>query len=105
MSAAGLPTVTSLAADFEAFRRDQLVKEASAAGKVIPLSADELKTVSLATLSAMIAKLPATVPLAAATPGTGNEPPVVKTLSAGAKVIADKLGLTPAQQAKVAAMP
>jgi len=98
-------TVTALAAEFELYRRDQLIKEASAAGKVIPLSAEEATTIPLATLSAMIAKIPATVPLSAATPAGGKETPAVKTLSADAKVIADKLGLTPEQQAKVAAMP
>jgi phage I-like protein len=104
MSAGAAPTVQGLAADFEAFRRDQLVKEATAAGKVIPLPDAELKTLPLTTLSALIAGLPATVPMQAATPAGGKETPAVKTLSADALKIANTLGLTPAQQQKVAAM-
>jgi len=45
--------------------RNRLILDASRDGKVIPLSADDLKTVPISVLSAMVKNLPATVPLSA----------------------------------------
>ncbi len=45
--------------------RNRLILDAARDGKVIPLSAEDLKTVPITVLSAMVKNLPATVPLSA----------------------------------------
>jgi len=49
-------------------QRDAIVSGAVAAGKVIPLTADQVAAMDLTALSTMVEKLPVTVPLAARTP-------------------------------------
>jgi len=63
-------TVKALTDRLDKFERQSLVDKATHAGKVIPLNADELAKVDLVTLSAMIDKLPPTVPLHQRTPAT-----------------------------------
>lgn len=66
-------TLKTLAVRLDGFERKALLDKATNAGKVIPLSADEMKTVDLTTLSAMIDKLPVTVPLHRRTPDVSVE--------------------------------
>lgn len=72
---ARLDRVESAAQDGE---RSRLVERATHEGKVIPLSADDLKSIPLTTLSVMIDKLPVTVPL------TARTTPVVESHSVSA---------------------
>jgi phage I-like protein len=60
--------ITTLSAELETIRKDLVCYQARIEGKVVPLSADELKTTSLETLTGMIAKLPVTVPVGKLTP-------------------------------------
>lgn len=67
--------VVGLTADLAAVKsadvkrqRDAIVASASAAGKVIPLSAEQIEKLDLAALSTMVEKLPPTVPIAQRTP-------------------------------------
>ena len=55
--------VVSFDADKDSRERAALVAQASSEGKVIPLSADEVKLLPVTLLSAMITKLPVTVPV------------------------------------------
>jgi phage I-like protein len=56
-------TVLSFTAGSEKSTRENLVRRATSEGKVIPLSAEEIEETPIKTLSAIIEKLPATVPL------------------------------------------
>lgn len=49
--------------------RDGILSLAASQGKVIPLTAEQISATPIATLSAMVEKLPVTVPLSARTPG------------------------------------
>ncbi|HMO03906.1 MAG TPA: phage protease [Kiritimatiellia bacterium] len=69
-------TITALSARLDKFERQALVDKATTAGKVIPLSAEELAKVDLVTLSAMVDKLPVTVPLSRRTPSSSVETPI-----------------------------
>ncbi|MBU4460301.1 MAG: phage protease [Verrucomicrobia bacterium] len=67
--------IVSLTADVAAVKaadlkrqRDAIVSGAVAAGKVIPLTAEQIAAMDLAALSTMVEKLPATVPLDQRTP-------------------------------------
>jgi hypothetical protein len=75
-------TITALFARMDAFERKALVDRAAAAGKVIPLAADELAKLDLTVLSAMIDKLPVTVPLHRRTPEVSVELTVDSTAKA-----------------------
>lgn len=61
-------TIVALTDRLDKFERQGLVDKAASAGKVIPLKADQLASIDLTTLSAMIDNLPATVPLDRRTP-------------------------------------
>ena len=65
----------------DAIERENIVERATAAGKVIPLSADEIAATPIATLKSMVEKIPATVPLSATTPSKDGKP-ALKPLSA-----------------------
>jgi phage I-like protein len=86
--------VTPLVARLEDADRAALINKATAAGKVIPLSADLLKTVPLTTLGAMIEALPVTVPLNERGKSKETEQPRTVTLSAVQKDICKNLGLS-----------
>ena len=79
----------------DAFEKRELVNTATAAGKVIPLTAEEIAATPVAILSAMISKLPAgEVPLevsAGAREATGSK---IVALSADEAKAAKALGLT-----------
>ena len=85
----------ALAARMDAFEKRELVNTATAAGKVIPLTAEEIAATPVAILSAMISKLPAgEVPLevsAGAREATGSK---IVALSADEAKAAKALGLT-----------
>lgn len=73
--------IATLSADLEAVkgesdsrRRQEICERAAREGKVIPLTAEEIAATSVATLSAMVEKLEATVPLNRQTPA-GDPPP------------------------------
>jgi phage I-like protein len=67
-------TITTLSATLAQKDREELVLEAKRAGKVIPLSAEDLKTVDLGILRKIIAQTPATVPVLAVTPLSVADP-------------------------------
>lgn len=93
MSAPTPDNVIALAARMDRIERDNLVAEATRAGKVIPLSADALQLTPLSVLTDMIAKLPAgTVPLTSG--AVAKETPSVTPLSADEKTVCQRLGLT-----------
>lgn len=96
---AGAPTVESLSADFDKFRREQIVADATRQGKVIPLPDEEIAKLPVATLSALVANLPATVPLSGATTPAATTEPAAKLipLSAEEKTVAARLGYTDEQ--------
>lgn len=93
-----LGKIVALEAKFEARERESLIAEATRAGKVVPLSADEIAGMSLTTLSSLVSGLPVTVPTEsrlggaidnfAATPGGGITPEL--------REVAAQLGLDPA---------
>ena len=65
--------IVSFNAQSDENQRQALVAQAANEGKVIPLSADELKDAPVKILSAMISKLPVTVPVEKRTPGQVEE--------------------------------
>ncbi len=97
-------SIAALNARFDERDRQDIVKEATAAGKVIPLSNAALSRMSPADLREMVDKLPAgTVPLS--TGGAGKEKPAAQTvaLSAEQATAAKALGLTQEQYLKAKA--
>jgi phage I-like protein len=104
-AAAANPDVTALSADLAAFRkdftefqtsreqgeRDALVALASSQGKVIPLTADQIKTTSLTTLGAIVANLPSTVPMSERGKSPAEKKAPLTALSAEQKKICANL--------------
>lgn len=96
MSAQVTAQVTALSAEFEAFKKQALLDAASAAGKVIPLSAEQIVLTPLSVLSALCAAaVPGAVPLTTTT--TTQTVPGAKpdALSAETLKLAAQMGLTP----------
>jgi phage I-like protein len=74
--------ITALSSTLEGMQKDVMCFMARVAGKVVPLSAEDLAKTSIETLSGMIEKLPVTVPVAQLTPlsagaGEGNVAPAI----------------------------
>lgn len=65
--------VAAFEARFLARERSSLLARASAQGKVVPLSAEEIERMDLTILESMIEKLPATVPVEARTAGAVDD--------------------------------
>lgn len=66
-------TIATLQASLEKAERSAILRDAMAAGKVIPLTAEQIAATPVATLTTMVAALPVTVPLSARTPGNVQE--------------------------------
>lgn len=92
--------LTAMAARLDTLERQQLVNQAAASGKVIPLSAEALAALPLNALSALIDGLPANqVPVKPNTTATGPADAGGKLtpLSAEDKAVCAQLGLTEEQ--------
>lgn len=87
---------TALSARMDAFERNQLLQGAAAAGKLIPLSAEAVAALPLATLKIMVDGLkPGAVPLSANTAGNAKvETADPKALSAEEKETCRLLGVS-----------
>jgi phage I-like protein len=95
------PDLAALSARLETIERDNIVLGATLEGKIIPLSADAVKTAPLQTLRDMVAGLPAgQVPVARQTQPAAA-PSTIKALSAEDKAIAKQLGISEADFAKL----
>lgn len=80
-------------ARLDSLERDNLVSEATRAGKLIPLSADALKLTPLSVLKDLITQLPAGA--VNMTPGTpAKETPSLKALSADEEIVRQRMGFT-----------
>jgi phage I-like protein len=91
MAAAGTPEVTALTARMDQMEKDNLVLQATAAGKIIPLSADALKLTPLSVVRELVEKAtPGEVPTASSI--AKKDPPRVQALSAEEKVVAARMG-------------
>ena len=75
--------------------RQGLVTLASSHGKVIPLSADEIKTIPLTTLSSLIDKLPVTVPITERGKAKPDKKTGIEALSANQLEICKRMSLKP----------
>jgi phage I-like protein len=94
-------TVEALSARLDRLERERLIRDATAAGKVIPLSAATLATMAPATVAELLEKLPAnSVPLS--TTRTPEKPDATRAvaLSAEQATAAAALGLSPEDYAK-----
>lgn len=60
--------ITTLSTDLETIRKELVSYQARIEGKVIPLSAEQIGTTSLAALQEMVGKLPVTVPVGSVIP-------------------------------------
>lgn len=99
MAAPAAPDVTALSARLDKMERDNLVSEATRAGKVIPLSTESIHSMPLTALQELIEKTPATVPMSATTPAApaATQAPAIKPLSAEEATVAARLGYTAEQ--------
>lgn len=88
-------SMSALNARFDERDRQDIVKEATAAGKAIPLSNAALSRMTPADLREMVEKLPAGA-VALTTAGAGKELPAAKAvaLTTSQKAVAKQLGLT-----------
>jgi phage I-like protein len=94
-------TVEALSARIDAMERDRLIRDATAAGKVIPLSAAALATMAPATLAEMLEKLPANaVPLSTTRSQERPDATRAVALSAEQATAAAALGLSAEEFAK-----
>lgn len=99
-----LPLSTRIAAfeaDNLAAAKQRLLDAAKMDGKVIALSADAVKLISLSALSETIDKTAVTVPLSARTPGAMQEQPQAAALSEEGRQIALSMGADPAEVLKL----
>jgi phage I-like protein len=101
------PAVDPMAANnviiarLDQIERNAIIDRAAAAGKVIPLSAEEVNAMAPNTLRSMVEKLPSNVvPLSATVPAPGTGVPAVKALSAEEKLICQQLNITEEQYLK-----
>jgi phage I-like protein len=95
--------IAALNARFDDRDRQDIIREAGVAGKVIPLSNETIKTLAPAALRELVDKLPAgTVALSTDATKTGKELPAARAvaLSAEQAVAAKALGLTDEQYLK-----
>ena len=87
--------VTALSAELVGVRKDMVLADAARDGKVIPLAADAVAKMDLATLTELVSKLPAgVVPLAAKTPDK-VQTPESQTDDAALDTVARGCGLDP----------
>jgi len=88
--------VKTLTEQNEANARAELMRQASAEGKVIPLSAETLKITPLSVLQEIVSKAPAgEVPLGRNTPKTGHEGEVtLEALTAADEEVLHKMGVS-----------
>lgn len=106
MAAEAVGRITALEAKWEERERASLVKQATADGKVIPLSAEQIDILDLTVLESMIENLPVTVPMQSriagavddfqATPGNAAITPELREVSR-------QLGLKPEEVAAFSA--
>lgn len=95
MSAPSIEDFQALTARVDQAEKAALINEATLAGKVVPLSAEAVGSMSTETLREMIGNLPADeVPLAAKTPRSVQEEASLKPLSAEEKLICKQLNIT-----------
>lgn len=95
-------TADPMAARLDQMERDLILAQASAAGKIIPLSADAVSALTPAQLRETVASIPAgIVPMKSATPAA-DPPAGPKPLSADEKEVCRQLGLTEDQYRKSA---
>lgn len=88
--------IAAMTARLDALDRARILDAAKAAGKIIPLSADALAALPIATLSALVDGLEAgKVPMASATPGQHTHAPQPKALSTGEETMCKLLGIDP----------
>ena len=88
--------LAAMTARLDALDRSRILDAAKAAGKIIPLSAEALAALPLATLSALVDGLESgKVPMAAATPGQHTHAPQPKALSSGEETMCKLLGIDP----------
>lgn len=93
--------IATFASDLDGVRKDLACYQARLEGKVIPLSAEEIKTTPLATLQGIIAKTEPTVPVGQLTPLNVKPPDVSGTgLTDQDRKIAASLGFTDDEVAK-----
>jgi phage I-like protein len=89
MAKAGQPAsadTTALSARMDAIERNGIIALASSQGKVIPLTAEQIAATPVTTLSAMVEKLPVTVPVSAKTSENAKD---LTVLSADGKTTAE----------------
>lgn len=86
--------ITALSARMDLLERSTLVAAASAAGKVIPLSTEQISQTPISTLQSMIEALPASVPLAAKTPTAEPPTPALAALSAAEQAVCRNLSIS-----------
>lgn len=90
--------LTALSTTVETVQKDVVCFMARVAGKVVPLSAEDLAKTSMETLTAMIEKLPVTVPVAQLTAlSADGAAQVVSAIPDGDVKIARACGLDPAK--------
>ena len=87
--------ITALSAGIAERDRQDLVRQAAFEGKVIPLSADQVKETDLATLRDMVGKLPVTVPLDQRTPDKISALSVEGSEATALERVAKACGLDP----------
>jgi phage I-like protein len=89
--------ITALSSTVEGIQKDVMCFMARVAGKVVPLSAEDLAKTPIETLAGIIEKLPATVPLGQVTPlsaaGAGGQE--VQAIPEGDAKVARACGLDP----------
>ncbi len=86
---------SAIIARLDQIERNSIVDRAATAGKVIPLSAEQIAATPVDTLRSMVEKLPSNVvPLSATVPAPGTAAPAVKALSAEEKLICQQLNIT-----------
>jgi phage I-like protein len=100
LGAPNVVTLETLSAELATLRKEQLVADATRAGKVIALSAENIAVIPLVVLRDLIAKTPATVPLSATTTPAAATP-TVHALSADEAAVAKRFGYTAEQFAKI----
>jgi phage I-like protein len=91
----------AIIARLDTIERNNIVDRAVTAGKVIPLSAEQIAATPIDTLRSMVEKLPSNVvPLSATVPTPGTGTPPVKALSAEEKIICAQLNISEEQYLK-----
>jgi len=96
MAAPDTPDLVALAARQDQLEKDVLIAQATAAGKIIPLSAEAVKLTPLSVVRELVATATPGVVPTTPTPAA-KETPAVKALSAEEKVVAQRMGYSDAR--------